>query len=216
MTRRAALLAALLVAARPAGAQQAAVGPQAALAEYREVAAGLRYRGAGYGGAASARWRRFSAEASVVRLSLDPAPGGVATRGFTATEVDARLGYDVADYASVEVGILRRTADPEFDAQSVGAVRLGARSAYALGPGATVAFRAGYLAASRFSGGGRAPVALEFGLLLDVRFWGRVRGAAAYQFQRINRKTNPGGTGEVDAPIQESLARVGLALALGR
>ena len=36
---------------------------------------------------------------------------------------------------------------------------------------------------------------------------------AAYAFQRINRKTNPGGTGEIDAPIQETVARVGLALA---
>jgi hypothetical protein len=206
----------LLLAARPAGAQHVALGPQAALVDYREVTAGLRYRGTGWGGAASARWGRFSAGASVVRLSLDPAPGSAATRGFAATEVDAHLGYDVADYASVEVGILRRSAESEFAAQSVGAVRLGARSAYALGPGATVAFRAGYLVAPRFSGGGHAPVALEFGLGLDVRLLGRVRGAAAYQFQRINRKTNPGGTGEVDAPIQESLARVGLALALGR
>jgi len=28
----------------------------------------------------------------------------------------------------------------------------------------------------------------------------------------MNRKTNPGGTGEIDAPIQETLARVGLAV----
>jgi hypothetical protein len=48
---------------------------------------------------------------------------------------------------------------------------------------------------------------------LDVRFAGHVHGTAAYAFQRINRKTNPGGTGEVDAPIQQTLARLGVAVA---
>jgi len=41
--------------------------------------------------------------------------------------VNAWVAYDVAPYASVEAGFIRRTADPEFDAQSVGAVRIGAR-----------------------------------------------------------------------------------------
>jgi len=47
---------------------------------------------------------------------------------------------------------------------------------------------------------------------LDVRLAGRLHGTAAYTFQRINRKTNPGGTGEIDAPVQETVARVGLAV----
>src|SRR2546427_8462167 len=37
----------------------------------------------------------------------------------------------------------------------------------------------------------------------------RSHGTAGYTFQRINRKTNPGGTGEIDAPIQGTMARVG-------
>ena len=119
----------------------------------------------------------------------------------------------MAPYASLEVGIIRRTADPELDAQSVGAVRLGARSFYEIGPGATILFRANYLAAPKFSGGGRAPFSLDLGLGLDVRLAGRLRGTAAYAFQRINRKTSPGSTGEIDAPIQETVGRVGLALA---
>jgi hypothetical protein len=28
----------------------------------------------------------------------------------------------------------------------------------------------------------------------------------------MNRRTDPGGTGEIDAPIQETVARLGLAL----
>jgi len=176
------------------------------------VASGLRYQGTGFGGAASARYRRLSAEAEVVRLTLDPATGSSATSGFTATEVSAWVAYDVATYASVEAGFIRRTADPEFDAQSVGAVRVGARSFYEIGPGATVLFRANYLAAPKFSGGGHAAFSVDLGLGLDVRLAGRFHGTAGYTFQRINRKTNPGGTGEIDAPIQETVARVGLAV----
>jgi len=188
------------------------IGPQFALGSYREVASGLRYQGTGFGGAASARYRRLFAEAEVVRLSLDPATGSSATSGFTATEVSAWVAYDVATYASVEAGFIRRTADPEFDAQSVGAVRVGARSFYEIGPGATVLFRANYLAAPKFSGGGHAAFSVDLGLGLDVRLAGRLHGTAGYTFQRINRKTNPGGTGEIDAPIQETVARVGLAV----
>ena len=214
MTRAAAGVALLVLVSRAVLAQQVnvTIGPQFALGSYREVASGLRYQGTGLGGAASARYRRLSAEAEVVRLTLDPATGSSATSGFTATEVSAWVAYDVATYASVEAGFIRRTADPEFDAQSVGAVRVGARSFYEIGPGATVLFRANYLAAPKFSGGGHAAFSVDLGLGLDVRMAGRLHGTAGYTFQRINRKTNPGGTGEIDAPIQETVARVGLAV----
>ena len=214
MSRTAAGVALLVLASRAVLAQEVnvTIGPQFALGSYREVASGLRYQGTGFGGAASARYRRLSAEAEVVRLSLDPATGSSATSGFTATEVSAWVAYDVATYASVEAGFIRRTADPEFDAQSVGAVRIGARSFYEIGPGATVLFRANYLAAPKFSGGGHAGFSIDLGLGLDVRLAGRLHGTAGYTFQRISRKTNPGGTGEIDAPIQETVARVGLAV----
>lgn len=213
MSRAAAGVALLLLASQTVLAQvSVTVGPQFALGSYREVASGLRYQGTGFGGAASARYRRLSAEADVVRLTLDPATGSSATSGFTATEVSAWVAYDVATYASVEAGLLRRTADPEFDAQSVGAVRIGARSFYEIGPGATVVFRANYLAAPKFSGGGHAAFSVDLGLGLDARLAGRLHGTAGYTFQRINRKTNPGGTGEIDAPIQETVARLGLAM----
>ena len=214
MTRPALAALLLALAPRPAAGQQLTVGPQFVLADYREVASGLRYRGSGFGGALWARRDRLSAEAAVVRVSFDPAAGSAADSGFTATQVDVWVAYDVAAYASVEVGVLHRSADPEFDAQSVGAVRVGGRSFYAIGPGATVVFRADYLAAPKFSGGGRAAVSLDLGLGLDVRLAGRLHGTATYAFTRMNRKTNPGGTGEMDAPIQETEARVGLALAL--
>ena len=212
MTRAAWGALLLALASRPAAGQLLTVGPEFVLADYREVASGLRYRGSGFSAALWARRDRLSAEAAVVRVSLDPAAGSAATTSFTATQVDAWVAYDVAAYASIEVGLLHRSADPEFDAQSVGAVRVGARSFYDIGPGATVVFRANYLAAPKFSGGGRATGSLDLGLGLDLRLAGRLHGTATYAFTRMNRRTNPGGTGEVDAPIQQSLARVGLAV----
>ena len=211
--RAALVVLALALGARPALAQQVTLGPQFVLASYREVTSGLRYQGTGIGGALSARYRRFSAAAAVSRVSFDPTSGSSADTGFTATQVDAWLAYDVAAYASLEAGITHRSADPEFDAQSVGALRVGARAFSEIGAGATMSFRADYLAAPHFSGGGRAPVSIDLGLELDVRLAGRLHGTAGYEFQRIDRKTNPGGTGEIDAPIEQSLARAGLTVA---
>lgn len=207
----------LSLVAVPAAAQRVTLGPQLVLIDYREVTSGLRYSGTGGGGAVTVSYRKLSLAAAVVRVSLDPTDESTAGAGFTATQIDAWVGYDVASYATLEAGVIRRTADPELDAQSLGAVRVGARSSYALGPGGTVSFRANYLAAPKFSGGGHAAFSLDLGLGLDVRLAGRVHGVADYAFQRINRKTDPGGQGEIDSPIQLSVARVGLAVdILGR
>ncbi len=213
MSRAATVLAALALAVQLAPAQQLTIGPQFVLASYREVSAGLRYQGTGFGGAASARLHRCSVAAAVSRVTFDPMGGSSASQGFRATQVDAWLAYDVAPYASIEAGITHRSADPEFDAQSLGAVRVGARAFSEIAAGATVSFRADYLAAPQFSGGGHAPFSVDLGLEVDLQFAGRLHGSVAYAFQRVGRKTDPGGTGEIDAPIEQSLARVGLAVA---
>jgi hypothetical protein len=194
-------------------AQAVSIGPQVALASYREISSGLRYQGSGVGGTLVARFRRLHAEASVIRLSFDPEAGATATGSFKATEVSGWLAFDVASYASVEAGFIRRSVDPAFNAQSVGAVRLGARSFYTLGPGATVLFHADYLAAPHFTGGGSAPFSIDLGLSLDVQLAGRVHATAAYAFQRLDRRTTPPGVTQLDAAIEESLARLGLAVA---
>src|SRR2546430_17586445 len=85
-------LAALLLALalRPAAGQLVTVGPQFVLADYREVASGLRYRGSGVGGALWARRARVSPEAPPGRGG----PGNPGRRapaaGFTPTPGDAR------------------------------------------------------------------------------------------------------------------------------
>jgi hypothetical protein len=213
VSRAVTLVAALVLAAHPAIAQRATLGPAFVFASYREVTSGLRYQGTGVGGILAARYLRFSAAAAVSRVSFNPSSGGGATASFTATQVDAWLAYDVAAYASLEAGVTHRSANPEFNATSVGAVRVGARAFSEIGAGATMSFRADYLAAPKFSGGGRAPASIDLGLELDIRLAGQLHGTAGYAFQRLDRKTNPGGTGEIDAAIEQSQGRVGLAVA---
>jgi hypothetical protein len=82
-------------------------------------------------------------------------------------------------------------------------------------PGVRMAMRGGMLVGSKFSGGGTvSPVgALELGLNMEVdAVRGRLRFTGDYDFQRIARKTTSGGS-EVAVPIQQTLGRVGLAVA---
>src|SRR5256885_5720687 len=135
MSRAAAGVALFVLASPAALAQRVAVtvGPQFVLASYREVASGLRYQGTGFGGAVSARYRKLSAEADVVRLTLDPTSGSAATSGFTATEVDAWVAYDLATYASVEAGLIRPTAGPGLRAPWGGAGAVRGAAVYGIG-----------------------------------------------------------------------------------
>ena len=86
---------------------------------------------------------------------------------------------------------------------------------YVLGPGVRLALRGGMLFGAKFSGGGSStPIgALEIGLAMGVdALRGRVRLSGDYEFQRIARKTDD-GSGALPAPIQQSLGRMGFAIA---
>jgi hypothetical protein len=142
-----ALLAAGVLAVWPAlaGAQQITIGPEFGVSEYREAAASLRFRGNGPGAAARIRFHRLTAEGSYVSLGMDPTDDSQATESFRATLIDAWLRWEALSFLGVEVGLLHRSTDSEFAAQSVGALRVGARTQAPLGPGADVWLR-GYFA----------------------------------------------------------------------
>ena len=98
---------------------------------------------------------------------------------------------------------------------TMGAITAGAHMVYLLGPGVHMALRGGLMFGPRFSGGGTiSPLgALRLGLGLNVAaLRGRLRFNGDYDFQRVSRKTND-GSGELPAPIQQSLGRVGIAVA---
>jgi hypothetical protein len=214
--RRAAMLAVLCaLAAVPCAAQRFAVGVQAVFGDYREVSSDLRYNGTGGGLAATVSWKKFGADIAISSVKYRPSKEGTATQNFDASETDVRLRYYVSGPVSAELGFISRKVKPEFEAQSVGAVTAGARMSYLLGPGVHMALNGGLIFGSKFSGGGTAPAFGAFTLGLGLRvdaLRGRMRVTGDYDFQRFTRKTDDGSV-EVDVPIQQSLGRLGLAIA---
>ncbi len=208
----------LLLTAQPLNrlaAQHVNVGPQLAFGDYREVSSDLHYRGTGLGAKAMLTWKKFSADLVLSKVKYKPVkdPSGTLTE-FDASEVNVLLRYYVTGPVSAELGFIHRTMDPEFDAQSVGAVTFGARMAYVLGPGVHMSLNGGLLFGSKFSGGGTTSAlgALQLGLGITVdALHGRVLVTGDYGFQRFSRKTDD-GSGVLPAPIQQSLGRVGFAI----
>lgn len=211
-------VAVILLSAWPADrltAQDVVVGPQVVFGDYRETSADLRFRGVGVGAAATLTWKKLAVDVAASSVEYEPADDGAATVTFQAKQLDVRVRYYVAGPVSAELGFVNRDTDPEFEAQSVGAVRAGVRASYLLGPGVRMGLRGGLLFGAEFSGGGTtSPVgALELGLAFGVdALRGRLRFTGDYEFQRIGRTTDD-GSGEVDVPIQQSLGRVGIAVA---
>jgi hypothetical protein len=208
----------VLLSAQPLNrltAQHVSIGPQIAFGDYKEVSSNLHYRGSGIAGKASLQWKKFSGDIVLIRLKYKPSSDGTATRQFNATEIDMRLRYYITGPVSGEIGVISRKADPELEAQSVGAVTVGARMAYLLGPGVRMNLNGGLLFGSKFSGGGSTGAlgALQLGLGLTVdALRGRVQVTGDYGFERFSRKTDD-GSGAVAAPIQQSVGRAGFAIA---
>lgn len=198
----------------PLSAQHFSVGPQVAFGDYKEVAPDLHYRGSGMALKATFSWKKMSGEAVASKLKYKP-EGGVATANFDASEVDVRVRYLIAGPVSGELGFINRKTDPEFEAQSVGAVVVGARIGYLLGPGVNMSLNGGVLAGSKFSGGGTVSAlgAIQLGLGMTVdALKGRLQLTGDYGFQRFSRETDD-GSGPASAPIQQSVGRIGLAIA---
>jgi hypothetical protein len=210
------LLAALVTfPANRLSAQHGSIGGQIVFGDYREVSSDLHYRGSGGGVSASFTYKKLGIEGSMASISYDPVAGSTATVSFKATQLDIRARYHITGPVSAEVGVVNRKAKPEFEAQSVGAVRAGVRMSYPLGVGVNMGLRGGMLFGSKFSGGGTVSGvgALELGLNMTVdAMKGRLRLTGDYDFQRIARTTGS-GPGKADVPIQQALARVGLAVA---
>jgi hypothetical protein len=91
---------------------------------------------------------------------------------------------------------------------------MGARMAYLLGPGVNMSLNGGLLFGAKYSGGGTTSGlgSVELGLGLTVNaLKGRVQFTGDYSFQTFSRETD-GGSGPLEAPIQQSLGRVGIAV----
>ena len=211
------LSASVYIAALPLAAQGVTLGIEGALADYREQGAALRFRGSGFSARAEATVWRLSVQARLTRASLDGASTSTAaTDPFDMSQSELRLRMQLTPRIGAEVAALSRRISPEHAAQSMRAWRAGGVVIQPLAPGADVSVRAGYLAATDFGGGGTAPFGLDVGLAVSYGPGaGRVRLTADYEFQRVDRRTTVGGK-RVDVPIQSAVARIGVAVGVGR
>jgi hypothetical protein len=204
---------ALVALATPLRAQQVTVGAGYALADYREQASFLHFTGSGPTATLAVERGRLALRVDAWHLNLNPDKNAAPPlEPFTFDQLNIRLGLRAMSVVSVEAGYMKRWVDPSRAAQSLSAATIGVRAAYPLAPGAEVAVRSAYVAGTGFSGGGSAPFGIELGLTAaygpgSARF--RVTGD--YEFQRIDRHTDQGGS-RLSVPIQSSLARVGLTV----
>ena len=219
MTRgRWTVLAVLLLSTIPTfqlSAQHISLGPQIAFGDYREVSADLHYRGNGIAAKATLEFKKLSADVVLSKVKYKPVDQNHGTSEFDASELDVRMRYYIRGPFSAEVGFMNRKADPEFEAQSVGAVTLGAYMGYLLGPGVHMSLNGGLLFGAKYSGGGTTSglgaVQLGLGFTVDA-LKGRLQVTGDYGFQTFARKVDD-GSGSLNAAIQQSLGRVGLAIA---
>jgi hypothetical protein len=212
---RAALLLLVVagVAARPLTGQQVTVGAGYALADYREQAAFLHFRGSGPSATLAVERGRFALRVDGSHLSLDPSgDAAAALESFTMDQISVRIGVRTMSLVAIEAGFFRRSTDPSRAAETFSAATLGVRAAYSLAPGADVALHTAYVAGTDFSGGGSAPFGIELGLSAGYGPGsGRVRLSGDFDFQRIDRRTDQSGT-RLSVPIQSSVARLALVV----
>jgi hypothetical protein len=195
----------------PLPAQQFTVGGGYALTDYREQAAFLHFRGSGPTAMLNVERGRIALRGEASHLTLKPTGGAASSlEDFTADQFSVRLGVRTYSVVAIEAGWFRRSTGPSRAAQSYSALTLGLRATYPLAPGADIALRTAYVAGSDFTGGGSAPFGIELGLAAAYGpAAGRFRLTGAFDFQRIDRRTDQSGT-RMSVPIQSSLARFGL------
>lgn len=211
--RRALLALGLAAAPAPLVAQQVTIGAGYALADYREQAAFLHFRGGGPTAMLAVDRGRLALRVDGSHLNLDPAGDAASPlEAFAVDQISVRLGVRTMNLVGFEAGYFRRSTAPSRAAESFSAATLGLRAAYPLAPGADVTIRTSYVAATGFSGGGSAPFGIELGLSAGYGpATGRFRLMGDYEFQRIDRRTDQNGT-RLSVPIQSSIARLALVV----
>lgn len=210
--RTALALTLALILVRGADAQRFVIGVEAAAGSYQEQGPSLAFSGWGPALSITGSWRHFGVALNATRISFSPTAAAAAAQPFDLTQFDGRARWDVSATWSLEAGYQLRTVSPTEAAQEMRMLPVGARVGFPLAPGARIAAHADYLAAARFSGGGRAPFALELGLSASYSPGaGTLRFTADFAFDRLDRQTSAAG-GTLNVPIQSSIGTMGIAL----
>jgi hypothetical protein len=194
-----------LITVSPGRAQTlrlSAYGAAAANSEFQRV---RQARGLGLGVDVRLDFSRFRLEARGLTTSLRA--DFAIQPDYTFHELEAIATYTGWAPLAFQLGIGRRFTAPDFAAQDVGFLSIGALSETRLTSLAKMGARVAYLPLTRFSGGGGSRRSVELGLRVGIgRAVGRFEGVAEYSFQRINRRTN-----DQNAPITFSVVRVGMS-----
>lgn len=202
------LAVALGVITPPGAAQRIKIGIEAVGLTALEGSESARALGGGLGGFVEGGWGRFAFDARLFAAGLDP--DSAERESYDIVQGDIRVRYAVSPLVALEVGGGGRRVSPAFAAQEVGLVRIGVFSENQITRNASVWVRGAYLPVTSFTGGGSASLSLELGLGVAVETSnGRFRARAEYEFQRIDRTVD-----ELDVPLQTSVARFGVGIAL--
>ena len=208
MTRQGFALTGMLLAggSSPLAAQlpiHARLRPQGVAVVHQEQGVERSANGFGYGGAIVIQVSRVTLEASGYRASLETEWDD--SDAFDVLQGDARLSVLLYAPFALEVGLGRRTIDPELSAPGVGWYRVGATATTPLTRLADVTLRGAYLV-PEFDGGGDAGFSIEVGLAAAVGMPnGRFRVRVEYDFQRMDRTVN-----QIGFPLQVTVARAGI------
>lgn len=196
------------LAGGPAAAQTVEVAGYGVAATSSEIGRARQARGLGLGADVSVHFGRVHLVARGLSASLR-ADFSVQP-DYAVHQLEALAAYEWSAGLSFEVGVERRFISPDFQAQEMGALRVGVRSQSRLTSLAGVHASAAYLPLTRFSGGGGSDLAVELGLGLRIgRRTGRLSGLVEYSYQRIDREVNGDAT-----PIRFSVARAGISARL--
>jgi hypothetical protein len=203
-----------LLAGERLAAQRVTAGVQLAFAEYAEQSNWLRFIGGGVGANIATTWRRYSLTLAATHLALQPRDHDVAAamEDFALSETEMQFRVRATRLVTGEAALFRRTITPRYAAQSMSAARLGAVLTFPLAVGSDLTARGGLVGGAKFSGGGSAPFGVEVGLGASYAPRSeRVRATGDLEFQRIDRRVST-TEGSFPAPIQSSVARLGVAV----
>lgn len=188
-------------------AQSLRIGAYGVVATHTEVAASNRVDG--FGGAAGGELivtDRIAVEGFGYYASLTASDS--VQSDYKVLEGQFHVRYALTPLVDVEVGYVRRHIDPEFAAQDIGALSLGARLHNDLANVAEMFARGAFVPVASFAGGGSTGLSYHVGF--GIRFgpatapW---RVSTEYDFLRFGRTVR-----DADVPVQSETARVGLEL----
>ena len=193
-----------LLSATAVQAQRVDVIASAVAVTNSEITGARQARGLGVMGGVGLTRGRLRVEARALTASLQ-ADFSVQP-DYALHQLELNVTYLWRPGVGFELGGGRRFVAPDFAAQDVGVIRVGAVTETSLSSLARIEGRVAYLPLTAFSGGGDSGAAVELGLGLRLgqvdRPWA---GVVGFSYQRLDRTVDG-----ASAPVRFSVGHVGI------